>query len=126
MEALDRSVFAEATHADYVWRLVGQYSRSGRFEGRDNIRHDLLRPLFNLFETEYMARAINLVAEGDFVVAEVKGDVVTKRGARYDNDYCLLFRFRDGKIAEVTEYCDSDLIELVLGPYEDAIAVVKR
>ena len=59
-------------------------------------------------------------------MAEVKGDVVTKRGARYDNDYCLLFRFRDGKIAEVTEYCDSDLIELVLGPYEDAIAVVKR
>ena len=30
------------------------------------------------------ARAINLIAEGDYVVAEVRGDVQTKAGKRYE------------------------------------------
>ena len=124
MERGDRSVFAEAVHPDYVWRLAGRYSWAGSFEGQDNVRRKLLRPLFNQFETEYRANAVNLIAEGEFVVAEVRGDVMTKSGARYDNEYCFIFRFRDGKIAEITEYCDSDLIERVLGSYGEAVEAV--
>jgi hypothetical protein len=36
---------------------------------------------------------------------------------RYDNQYCLLYRLRDGKIVEIREYNDSILCERVLGPY---------
>lgn len=122
MERGDRSVFAQAVHPDYVWRLPGHSSWSRRFEGQDAIRQDLLRPLFALFETGYRARAINLIAEGDFVVAEIRGDVTTKRGERYNNEYCIVFRFRGDKICEVVEYCDTDLAERVLGRYEDAVA----
>lgn len=116
----------EAVHPDYVWRLSGHYSWAGSFEGQDNVRRNLLRPLFNRFETEYRAKAVNLIAEGEFVVAEVRGDVMAKSWERYDNEYCFIFRFRDGKIAEITEYCDSDLIERVLGSYGDAVEAVKR
>jgi ketosteroid isomerase-like protein len=41
-----------------------------------------------------------------------------KSGERYDNHYCFIFHFRDGKIAEVVEYCDTDLEERVLGNYD--------
>lgn len=124
MERGDRSVFGASVHADYVWRFPGHASWSRRFEGQETIRRELLRPLFALFATDYRARAINLIAEGDYVVAEVRGDVQTKRGDRYDNEYCFVFRFRDGKIAEVVEYCDTDLEERVLGSYEDALRAV--
>jgi ketosteroid isomerase-like protein len=77
--------------------------------------------LFALFATEYKAKAINLIAEGDTVVAEVRGDVQTKTGKRYNNEYCFLFRFRGDKIAEIVEYCDTDLEERVLGPYDNAV-----
>jgi uncharacterized protein len=33
----------------------------------------------------YRAQAVNLTGEGEFVIAEVCGDVPTKRGERYDN-----------------------------------------
>ena len=122
MEQGDRSVFAASVHPDYVWRFPGHCSWSRRFEGREAIHRDLLRPLFGLFATDYKARAINLVAEGDMVVAEVRGDVMLKSGARYDNHYCFVFRFRDGRIAEVVEYCDTDLEERVLGNYDAVIA----
>ena len=48
------------------------------------------------------------------------GDNVTKAGLRYDNHYCLVFRIENGKIKEIREYCDSTLVERVLGPFPDA------
>ena len=102
-------------------------SRAGRrFEGLDAVNRDLFRPLFGGFATPYTARLVSLVAEGDVAVAEVKGDVMTKRGERYANDYCFIFRFRDGKIAEVVEYGDTALEENVLGSYEEAVASLRR
>ena len=118
----DRSVFAASVHPDYVWRFPGHCSWSRRFEGQEAIHRDLLRPLFGLFATDYTARAINLVAEGEMVVAEVRGDVMLKSGERYDNHYCFIFHFRDGKIVEVVEYCDTDLEERVLGNYDAVLA----
>lgn len=126
MENGDRSAFGEAMHPDCVWRLAGHHSWTGPFEGQANIRNNLLRPLFNQFAGTYRAKAVNLVGEGDVVVAEVQGDVMTKRGERYDNEYCILFYFRDGKIVQIVEYCDTDLIERVLGPYGDAVADARQ
>ena len=124
LETGDRSVFGASVHPDYVWRFPGHSSWSQRFSGQEEVRTKLLKPLFALFATEYRAHAINLVAEGDFVVAEVRGDVQTKRGQRYNNEYCFVFKFRGDKIAEVVEYCDTDLEERVLGNYEDAVRLV--
>lgn len=122
LETGDRGPFGAAVHRDYVWRFPGHASWSRRFEGQEAVRRDLLAPLFGLFATTYTARAINLIAEGDTVVAEVRGDAMTKRGERYNNEYCFLFRFADGKIVEIVEYCDTDLEERVLGNYDAVLA----
>jgi hypothetical protein len=50
-------------------------------------------------------------------VVECKGDVSTKAGNRYDNDYCYVCRFGDdGKLVALTEYMDTALAERVLAP----------
>jgi uncharacterized protein len=103
--------------------LTGHSIWSRRFEGQDAIRARLLKPLFALFATQSRSRAVNLIAEGDFVIAEVRDDVLTKRGERYEN--CIVFRFRGNRIAEIVEYCDTDLIERVLGPCEDALKSIE-
>ena len=41
----------------------------------------------------------------------------TKAGVRYDNEYCLVYRLKDGRIVEIREYCDSVLTEAVLGKF---------
>jgi uncharacterized protein len=122
----DNSVFAAACHPDYVWRFPGHYSWAKRFEGQDAIRRELIAPLYALFATQYTAQAINIMGEGDCVVAEVRGEVMTKAGQRYNNEYCFVFKFSGGKIIEVVEYCDTDLIERVLGKYEDAVSSYQR
>ena len=50
-------------------------------------------------------------------MVEARGDNVTKAGVRYDNQYCLVYRIENGKINEIREYCDSALVERVLGPF---------
>ena len=74
-------------------------------------------PLFASFAGTYRNRASLIVAEGDVVVVECKGDVATKAGARYDNDYCYVCRFDDaGRLTRLTEYMDTALAERVLPP----------
>jgi uncharacterized protein len=122
MEQGDISLFGAHVDPQYVWRIAGQCSWSGTFEGREAILRDLIRPLFNRFATTYKAKLKSLIAEGDCVVAEVDGDVFTKDGRRYNNNYCFVFKFRGDKITEIIEYADTDLEERVLGPYKDALA----
>lgn len=126
MEKGDRSVFGAFVDSEYVWRFPSKASWSDRYVGEADIRERLLGPLFNQFTTRYTARIINLLGEGDTVVAEIEGDVQTKSGVRYNNQYCMLFRFRDGKIIEIVEYCDTDLEERALGPYDRALAEYQR
>ena len=50
-------------------------------------------------------------------LAEALGDNVTTEGQRYDNEYCMVWRIENGKIKLIKEYCDSALVERVLGPF---------
>ena len=45
-----------------------------------------------------------LIAEGDRVVAEFEGKAVTSDGKPYNNQYCMVFTLRNGRILQVNEY----------------------
>ncbi len=56
-----------------------------------------------------------VLGDGDHVVVEARGDNVTKAGAPYNNSYCFVFRLAGGRLAEVTEYMDTELVTAALG-----------
>jgi ketosteroid isomerase-like protein len=116
----DGTLFAEAMAETVTWRIAGQGSWSRIFHGKDSVLRDLLGPLRALLAERSRTVAHRFIAEGDLVVVEARGDNVTKAGARYDNEYCFVFRLDAGKIVEVTEYGDTALIDAVLGSYPDA------
>jgi uncharacterized protein len=109
--------FVDAMHDDFAWTISGQGPWARTWRGKDAVRTELFRPLFAQFATNYRNMAKNFIAEGDTVVVECKGDVATKQGNRYDNDYCYVCRFGDdGKLIALTEYMDTALAERVLAP----------
>jgi len=109
--------FVDAMRDDFSWTLTGTGSWSKTWQGKDSVRRDLFRPLFAQFEGTYRNRASRFVAEDDIVVVECKGDVATKAGARYDNDYCYICRFdAAGQMVALTEYMDTALLDRVLAP----------
>jgi ketosteroid isomerase-like protein len=108
--------FLDALADDVRWTIIGTTEWSGTWEGKDAVRSRLLDPLFAQFGTPYRNRAVRLIAEGDYVVIECRGDVTTKDGRPYRNTYCNVFRLEDGKVRELTEYCDTQLIADALDP----------
>jgi uncharacterized protein len=61
-----------------------------------------------------VVRAIH--ADGDVVVVEHSGRNELPDGRRYDNNYCWVFRFRNGLIQEVREHMDTQLVTETFGP----------
>lgn len=113
------TTFADHLAEDAVWVVTGQYSWSHEFKGREAIQNGLLGQLRSLLAARPRTVAFNFIAEGDYVVVEARGDNVTKAGLRYDNQYCIVWRIEDGRIKEIKEYCDSALVERVLGPFPE-------
>jgi ketosteroid isomerase-like protein len=74
-----------------------------------------MRPLRAKIEGRVKTRAQRIIADGDFVAVEARGDNVTKAGVPYCNTYCFVFRLEDGKLKEVTEYQDTELATRALG-----------
>ena len=118
--ARDRSLFVASLADDASWVVTGQYSWSRTFTGKQAILNDLHGHVRSLLAERARTIAHRFIADGDHVVVEARGDNVTKTGARYDNDYCLVFRLEHGKIKEVREYCDSVLTEQALGLFPEA------
>lgn len=114
------TTFADNLADDASWIVTGQYSWSHQFKGRDAILDGLMGHFRSLFAVRPRTVAFNFIADGDYVVVEARGDNVTKTGLRYDNQYCMVYRIEHGKIREIKEYCDSTLVERVLGPFPEA------
>ncbi|HVF61654.1 MAG TPA: nuclear transport factor 2 family protein [Thermoanaerobaculia bacterium] len=51
-----------------------------------------------------------LLAEGDKVAVEVEGHGTLRDGRRYDQEYHFVMTLRDGKIAAVREYLDTQQV----------------
>ena len=101
---------------DVVWRVSGSGPWARAYSGKASVVNDLLRPLNSLFEGRYTAVATRVFGEGSFVAAEVQGAVMLKSGKPYNNRYCFIYRIEDGKIKEITEYMDTELVATTVVP----------
>ena len=112
----------EAVADDVVWITPGHTAWSGTYRGKANVMAQIFEPLWAQLEGRVTFRTERIVAEGDVVAVECRGRAVTKRGKAYNNSYCLIYRFAGGKIVELTEHMDTQLVEDVLDPPSRALA----
>ena len=115
LEIGDGRLLFESMGQDFRWIIPGTTKWSKVYEGREAVANDLMRPLRAKIEGRVKTRAQRIIADGDFVAVEARGDNVTKAGEPYRNTYCFVFRFEAGKLKEVTEYQDTELATRVLG-----------
>ena len=110
----DPSPFVDALSEDATWEVTGTSRWSRTYEGKKSIMGDFLGPVMDNFGTRYRNTPRRMTASGDRVVVECRGEVTTKAGKPYNNEYCWVFRLEEGRIKEVTEYMCSKLAEQVL------------
>jgi ketosteroid isomerase-like protein len=110
----DGRPFNQAMAEDVAWTVMGSGPWARTYRGKKAVRDELQRPLFANFASTYRCRAERIIAEGEMVVVLAKGEVMTKAGSPYHNDYCFVIRMQDGRIAAITEYMDTALVDAVL------------
>lgn len=105
----------DAMAEDFSWTITGRSAWSRSWRGKQTVLDELIRPLFARFATTYTNQAQRFIADGDHVVVQCQGRVITKSGQPYDNQYCMVFRLEGGQLRELTEYMDTDLALCALG-----------
>ncbi len=100
---------------DVVWINIGTTKFSGTYRGKQALIEQLLGPLFAQLKAGISTTVENLIAEADMVVAQTAGTAETTDDVPYNNSYCQVMRIRDGRIAEVKEYFDTQLAASILG-----------
>jgi ketosteroid isomerase-like protein len=106
--------FGDLMADDIRWTIIGTTKWSKTYDGKPAVLERLLRPLFSNFADRLTNTARRFVAEDDHVVVEARGHATTKAGVPYNNSYCYVIRFADGKMRELTEYMDTELVTRAL------------
>lgn len=106
--------FVESLADDFCWTITGTTEWSKTYHGKQTVLTELLHPLFSQFENQYTNTAHRFIAEDDYVVVECRGNVTTKAGIPYNNRYCWVCRIAEGKLQELTEYLDTELVAAAL------------
>ena len=104
------SLFVESMEDNFQWTVTGHTKWSKTYAGKQTVLKELMGALQTALAGRIRVTAHRLVAEEDLVVVEAKGGNTTKTGKAYNNTYCFVFRVADGKLQEVTEYMDTQLV----------------
>ena len=109
---LQSSAVLELCTDDFVFWFPGA---NGGFQTREQCR-TTFDSIFDIFPEGLRFTLYEMTAEGERVALEAESHGVHKSGKPYNNHYHFLFRVRDGKIAEIREYADTQHAAEVLGP----------
>lgn len=110
---------------DVEYTLIGSTPLSGTHRGREAVVRHLFGPLSAALDGPLVFEIDRLLRDGDCVVMQARGHARLRSGAPYDNVYCLVFRFADAAVREVTEYLDTGLVQRAFGVPPDRAGLLR-
>ena len=96
------------------WTIIGSTELSGVYRGKREVTGDLLARLRARLATPVTFIIDRLMADGEYVIMQARGQATAVTGLAYDNTYCIVARITDGQIRELTDYVDTELITRAL------------
>ncbi|MEW6472183.1 MAG: nuclear transport factor 2 family protein [Actinomycetota bacterium] len=115
LSAGDAEGFLGRLADDVQWTIRGTTKYSGLYDGKADAAERLLGRLGQQLGGGLTVVVDDMVAEGDWVVGRGRGLSRTTDGQDYNNEYCWWYRIADGKVVEIIEYLDTELVVTVLG-----------
>jgi ketosteroid isomerase-like protein len=114
LEQGNSRLLVEAMSEDFCWTVTGATKWSKTYAGKQAVLNELFATLRSRIAGHIRTIADRFIADGDYVVVEAHGQNTTIVGKAYNNRYCFVFRLSGGKLKEVTEYLDTELVTATL------------
>ena len=102
--------FIEAMGEDFQWTWMGSGQWSKTFKGKESVLNELWSAVKTTINQPFKVVAHRFIADGDYVVVEASGENTTPDGRTYNNKYCWVCRIAEGKLQELNEYMDTELV----------------
>ena len=106
--------FVESMADEFSWTITGTTKWSRKYEGKRAVVGELLAALRSMLAPPIVLDACRYIADEDYVAVEARGRNTTRNGVPYNNTYCFVFRLAGGKLQELTEYLDTELVTTAL------------
>ena len=97
------------------WTIIGDTKFSSTYDGMADVGERLLGPLGELLDGHLHITVDNLIAEGDYVVCQGRGESTVKAGGTYNNTYCWVYQWSGDKVVALTEYLDTECLTKSFG-----------
>ncbi|MER7183939.1 nuclear transport factor 2 family protein [Streptomyces hyaluromycini] len=107
--------YFERMQPDITITYYGDHIFAGTYNGKQDILERYVPVLLEHLDGPIKIYVTNAIAEGDQVAVEAYGEARHKDGRPYNNKYFMLIEMRDGKIAAVREYMDTQLVKAIFG-----------
>lgn len=107
---LDR-YFSEKFH----WIIKGTSVLSGEYHDKAVFLKDVIQRLSDQLQDNWKMHILGVFPSDNVLVVEMRGEVKTKLGGDYNNEYCWIFHFEDHKVVKLVAYYDSLLVDKTLG-----------
>ena len=97
--------------SDAEWKLPRTSPLHGKLKGADAIAGLFEGSVDDYYQPGSMRYDYHAeLADGDYVMMQFTLTAITASGEDYENDYAILFRMEDGRIAEIKEFFDTALL----------------
>ncbi len=100
----------ESMAEDMKWNWMGSGQWSKSFVGKSEVINDLWKNVRETIKQPYKVIVHRIIADGEDVVVEMTGRNTTTTEKSYINKYCWICRVKDGKLHEINEYMDTELV----------------
>ncbi len=108
---LVNTYFAE----NFLWIIKGTSVLSGTYTDKDIFLTQVIGRLSSKLQSGWKMHILDTYVDNNAFIIEMRGEVKTKNGQDYNNDYCWIFKFdANNKIIKLTAYYDSLLVNKTL------------
>jgi uncharacterized protein len=115
LQAGDVASYFDGMAEDVTITYFGNHLFTGTYRGKADIMANYVPLLLSRLDGPIKVTVTNAIAEGDQVFVEAQGESRTKDGLSYNNLYGIVLKLRGGKIAEIREYMDTELVKNIFG-----------
>ena len=106
----DGSAFFALLADDVRWTVIGSTPVSRTYMSKHEFQEGAVQPLGTKLAGGIQPNLRDIIAEGEKVALQWDGRATAKNGTIYNQTYCWVMRFENGKVREGTAYLDTELI----------------
>jgi hypothetical protein len=110
LETGDGGAFFAHVADNVDWIVEGTHPLAGHYHSKADFLAHTFQRLDKVLPQGTQLQVEHALVSGNWAVVELHSLATAKNGLRFDNRYCWVCRFSDGKIVQVPAYLDSALV----------------